>query len=115
MKGAVRPTRRGCRASLHSGAPCGPAEEARYALQNDRVPRRGRAGHERRAADVRLYTPAEAAAILQVRESWLRKKASARAVPCTFIGKHLRFSEQDIEAIIAAGAKQPVVRRRGRR
>ena len=80
-------------------------------LRNDRVPRRG----ERRAEDVRLYTPAEAADMLQVRESWLRKKASARAIPCTFIGKHLRFSDQDIAAIIAAGAKQPVVRqRRGR-
>ncbi|MEV5827952.1 helix-turn-helix domain-containing protein [Spirillospora sp. NPDC052242] len=62
-----------------------------------------------------MYTPAEAAAMLQVRESWLRKKATARAIPCTFIGKHLRFSEQDIDGIIAAGAKQPVVRRRGRR
>lgn len=62
--------------------------------------------------DVRLYTPGEAAAMLQVRESWLRKKESARAIPCTFIGKHLRFSDQDIAAIIAAGAKQPVVRQR---
>ncbi|MEU5991204.1 helix-turn-helix domain-containing protein [Spirillospora sp. NPDC047418] len=63
----------------------------------------------------RLYTPAEAAALLQVRESWLRKKASARAIPCTFIGKHLRFSDQDITAIITAGAKQPVNQnRRGR-
>lgn len=53
--------------------------------------------------------------MLQVRESWLRKKASARAIPCTFIGKHLRFSDQDVAAIIAAGAKRPVVRgRRGR-
>ncbi|MGC4956793.1 helix-turn-helix domain-containing protein [Actinomadura citrea] len=57
-----------------------------------------------------MYTPAEAAAMLQVRESWLRKKASARAIPCTFVGKHLRFSDQDIAGIIAAGAKQPVVR-----
>lgn len=64
---------------------------------------------------VRLHTPAEAAAMLQVRESWLRKKASARVIPCTFIGKHLRFSDQDITAIIAAGAKQPVVRSRPRR
>lgn len=80
-------------------------------LRNDRVPRRS----ERRAENVRLYTPAEAAEMLQVRESWLRKKASARAVPCTFIGKHLRFSDQDIDAIIAAGAKRPIVqRRRGR-
>ncbi len=53
--------------------------------------------------------------MLQVRESWLRKKASARVIPCTFIGKHLRFSDQDVAAIIAAGSKQPVAsRRRGR-
>ena len=50
--------------------------------------------------------------MLEVRESWLRKKASARVIPCTFIGKHLRFSDQDIAGIIAAGATQPVVRRR---
>jgi hypothetical protein len=39
-----------------------------------------------------LYTPGEAAQPLKVRESWLRKKAAARLVPCTFLGKHLRFS-----------------------
>lgn len=46
--------------------------------------------------------------MLQVRESWLRKKATARVVPCTFLGKHLRFSEDDIEAIVAAGETPPV-------
>ncbi len=49
--------------------------------------------------------------MLRVRESWLRKKASARVIPCTFIGKHLRFSEHDVTAIITAGAKQPLGRR----
>jgi hypothetical protein len=29
---------------------------------------------------------------MAVRESWLRRKAAARAIPCTFLGKHLRFS-----------------------
>jgi hypothetical protein len=38
-----------------------------------------------------LYTPAEAARRLRVRESWLRKKAAARLVPCTHLGRHLRF------------------------
>jgi excisionase family DNA binding protein len=61
---------------------------------------------------LRLYTPAEAAEVLQVRESRLRKKASARAIPCTFIGKHLRFSEDDLAAIIAAGSKRPYGARR---
>jgi hypothetical protein len=42
-----------------------------------------------------LHTPAEAAEILSIRESWLRGKAAARAIPCTFVGKHLRFSDDD--------------------
>jgi hypothetical protein len=47
-----------------------------------------------------LYTAAEAAGILKVRESWLKTKAAARLIPCTFIGKHLRFSGDDIAAIM---------------
>lgn len=65
--------------------------------------------------DVLLLTPAQAAARLQVRESWLRAKASARAIPCTFVGRHLRFSEQDLADIIAAGRTEPRRGRRGRR
>jgi excisionase family DNA binding protein len=61
-----------------------------------------------------LYTPAEAAQRLRVRESWLRKKAAAREVPCTFLGKHLRFSAADLTAIVAASAR-PAVGRRPRR
>src|SRR2546423_640805 len=63
---------------------------------------------------VLLYTPAEAAQRLRVRESWLRKKAAARQVPCTFLGKHLRFSPADLAAIVAASAR-PAVGRRSRR
>jgi excisionase family DNA binding protein len=62
-----------------------------------------------------LYTPAEAAQRLKVRESWLRKKAAARQVPCTFLGKHLRFSPNDLAAILAAAAQPPVGRRARRR
>jgi excisionase family DNA binding protein len=58
-----------------------------------------------------LYTPQQAAALLQVRESWLRKKAAARAIPCTFLGKHLRFSPADLAAIVAAAAQPPNGRR----
>jgi excisionase family DNA binding protein len=53
-----------------------------------------------------LYTVEEAAALLQVRPSWLRRKAAARAVPCTFLGKHLRFSRTDLDAIITGGSQQ---------
>ncbi len=61
-----------------------------------------------------LHTPAEAAGILKVRESWLKTKASARLIPCTFVGKHLRFSDEDIAEIMKAGACQPVTRREPR-
>lgn len=58
-------------------------------------------------ADQLLYTPAEGAKLLRVRESWLRRKAAARVVPCTFLGRHLRFSRADLAAIVA-GHAQPV-------
>lgn len=61
-----------------------------------------------------LYTAAEAAGILKVRESWLKTKAAARLIPCTFIGKHLPFSGDDIAEIMKAGARQPVTSRERR-
>lgn len=62
----------------------------------------------------RLHKPNQAAALLNVPESWLRKRAAARAIPCTFLGKHLRFSDADLEQIIRDGAKEPVTTRRPR-
>jgi excisionase family DNA binding protein len=53
-----------------------------------------------------LYTPAQAAALLQVPESWLRRRAAARRLPCSFLGKHLRFSRADLDAIVAAATVQ---------
>jgi hypothetical protein len=43
-----------------------------------------------------------------VRESWLKAKAAARFIPCTFTGMHLRFSDDDIAEIMRAGARQSV-------
>jgi excisionase family DNA binding protein len=60
----------------------------------------------------RLHTPAEAAEILRVPESWLRTKVTARVIPCTFIGKHLRFSEADIQQIKQDGTRDPARRRK---
>jgi hypothetical protein len=54
-----------------------------------------------------LYTADQAATLLQVRPSWLRRKAAARAVPCRYLGKHLRFSRADIHAIAEASAQPP--------
>lgn len=48
---------------------------------------------------LQLYTPDEAAALLRLRPSWLKRKASGRAIPCRFLGKHLRFSRSDLETI----------------
>jgi excisionase family DNA binding protein len=56
-------------------------------------------------SELQLYTAAQAAVVLQVSPSWLRKKASARVVPCTFIGRHLRFSAADLTAIVQEGAR----------
>lgn len=56
---------------------------------------------------LKLHTPTEAADILAVRESWLRRKASQRLIPCTFVGKHLRFSDSNLAAITEAG-QQPI-------
>jgi excisionase family DNA binding protein len=61
-----------------------------------------------------LYTPGEAADVLRVRESWLRRKAATRQIPCTFLGKHLRFSAADLAAIVAAAAQPPATRPRRR-
>lgn len=53
-----------------------------------------------------LYTPTQAAELLAVRESWLRRMAGRRAIPCTFLGKHLRFSERDLRGIVESSAQQ---------
>ncbi|MEU4740920.1 helix-turn-helix domain-containing protein [Actinosynnema sp. NPDC023658] len=52
-----------------------------------------------------LHTPAQAARVLSVRESWLRRMAGRREIPCTFLGKHLRFSDADLLAIVRDGAR----------
>ena len=53
-----------------------------------------------------LHTPAEAARLLAVPESWLRRQVTARLVPHTRLGKHLRFSHADL-VVIATTAAQP--------
>jgi hypothetical protein len=60
----------------------------------------GRSSHD----DVRIYTAEQAATLLHVSPWWLRKKSTAGAIPCTFIGRYLRFTAEDLAKIIAAGA-----------
>ncbi|WP_394816841.1 helix-turn-helix domain-containing protein [Streptomyces lonegramiae] len=66
-----------------------------------------RAQEPEQAARRLLHTPEQAAALLQVPASWLRKKAAAGCIPCTKVGRHLRFSEADLDAIIHSGSRGP--------
>jgi excisionase family DNA binding protein len=74
-----------------------------------------RTGPEDRARAQLLYSVEEAAVVLRVRPSWLRRKAAAREIPCTHVGRHLRFSHTDLTAIVAASAQPATGRRRQRR
>lgn len=47
-----------------------------------------------------------AAKWLNVPEGWLRKKVTAGEVECTRLGKHVRFSADDLAAIVADGKQQ---------
>ena len=53
------------------------------------------------------YTPEQAAMLLAVRASWLRRAAGAGDIACTYLGKHLRFSTSDLHAIITDNAAGP--------
>ncbi|WP_409463261.1 helix-turn-helix domain-containing protein [Amycolatopsis sp. GA6-003] len=65
--------------------------------------------------DQLVYTPKQSARRLTVPESWLRREAGERKIPCTFLGKHLRFSEADLHAIVVQHATAPVTHRKARR
>ena len=56
-----------------------------------------------------LYTPAEAAERTSLPESWLRKAATERRIPFRKVGKHLRFSQADLDALVEQSAVAPAV------
>lgn len=64
-----------------------------------------------------LLTFEQAAERLAVRESWLRKAVAAGAAPHTRIGRHVRFTEQNLTDLVEAGQRRPTPVRpvRGRR
>ena len=51
----------------------------------------------------RLMTTEEAAEVLNVSYSWLKKAAQRGVVPCTHIGRAVRFSSAHIQVIVEAG------------
>lgn len=52
---------------------------------------------------MRLLTITDAAVELNVPESWLRKAVSARRVPFTRLGRHVRFTDAHLDAIVTTG------------
>lgn len=53
----------------------------------------------------RLYSIAEAAEVLNVPRTWLRDKVTGRQVPHTRLGRHVRFTESHLAAIIQDGER----------
>jgi excisionase family DNA binding protein len=49
-----------------------------------------------------LMTPAEAAAYLRVRPSWVYEAARGRRLPHIKVGRHLRFLQADLDAWLIA-------------
>jgi excisionase family DNA binding protein len=47
-----------------------------------------------------LYTAAEAAEILRVKQSWLEHQAAARKIPFTMLGGAYRFTADHLAAIV---------------
>jgi excisionase family DNA binding protein len=48
-----------------------------------------------------LYTVEEAANQLGLKPSWLYERTRRNELPCRRLGKYLRFSDDDLQAIIA--------------
>ncbi len=55
-----------------------------------------------------LLTVAQVAAELGVPPSWLSNRVASRTVTCTRLGRHVRFTPAQVQAIVDA-AEQPVL------
>lgn len=78
-----------------------PSAQRQQSQQDSALPSIDRDVHD----GPRVHTPAQAAELLTVSESWLRRQAGQRRIPCTYLGRHLRFSDRDLDAIVTAGAR----------
>jgi len=54
-----------------------------------------------------LYTVSQAAAILQVAEVWIYERTRKGAIPHRKLGKHIRFSDSDLAAVLRMCARGP--------
>jgi excisionase family DNA binding protein len=55
-----------------------------------------------RPLDGPLLTPAEAAALLSVKTSWIYEAARSGRLPCLRIGRHIRFTQEMLEKWLEA-------------
>ena len=55
----------------------------------------------------RLYTVSQAAAILQLAEAWIYERTRKKAIPHRKLGKHIRFTDSDLSAIVQMGFRGP--------
>src|SRR5487761_1803800 len=59
-----------------------------------------------------LLNVAQAASLLNVRESWVRTAARTGQLPCVRVGRHLRFSREQLEQWLGEQcATTPITRR----
>ena len=54
----------------------------------------------------RMYSITEAAEVLNVPVSWLRRQVTAREIPHARLGRHIRFTEAHLAAIVAEGERR---------
>jgi excisionase family DNA binding protein len=59
------------------------------------------------AVSTRLFTIREAAEVLKIHASWLYERTRRNAIPCHRLGKHLRFTGEDLARILAAQDSMP--------
>jgi excisionase family DNA binding protein len=55
-----------------------------------------------------LLTVAEVAAVLRMSEGWVRKGILEGTLPFTKLGRSIRFTQAQVEAIIARGQRIPL-------
>ena len=85
------------RPSGPAATPREPDEPAASPTAQHCCPSRCASGHGRL-----LHTAEQAGQLLEVPANWLQRAAADGRIPATYIGKYLRFSNADLEAIINA-------------
>ena len=80
-------------------------EQREQQLDSARRPIVGKGGEWE--ANGRLYTVSQAAAILHLAEAWIYERTRKKAIPHRKLGKHIRFTDSDLSAIVQMGFRGP--------